>query len=105
MPSLPTRTVGRCDCVLPPAYIDEGCPDKALDQVRSILSSRPSDIEALGIGAMAAALAGDTLGSDAFVGALSAAQRLGGPSVVQRSDSLTSVSSDLDVVVPPDLPR
>ncbi len=82
------------------AYIDEGCPDKALEQVRSVLSSRPSDIEALGIGAMAAALAGDNLGSDAFVGALSAAQRIGGPSVVQRNDSLTSVSSSLDVVVP-----
>ena len=82
------------------AYIDEGCPDQALEQVRCVLSSRPSDVEALGIGAMAAALAGDPLGSDAFVGALSVAQRVGGPSVVQRSDSLASVSSDLDVVVP-----
>lgn len=82
------------------AYIDEGRPDNALEQVRCVLSSRPSDIEALGIGAMAAALAGDTLGSDAFAGALAAAQRNGLASVPAVSDSLTSVSNGIDVVVP-----
>jgi SpoVK/Ycf46/Vps4 family AAA+-type ATPase len=57
------------------ACIDEGHPDLALVQVRTILTSRPGDVEALGIGAMAAALSGDTLSSDAFAGALILAQR------------------------------
>ena len=82
------------------AYIDVGHPVAALEQVRCVLASRPSDVEALGIGAMAAALAGDVLGSDAFAGALAVAQRTGLATGAPISDSLSSVSNGIDVVVP-----
>ena len=80
------------------AYLDEGHPERALAQVRCVLVSRPGDIEALGIGAMAAALAGDASGSDAFAGALAAAQRAGAGAAV--NDSLSAVAPGIDVVVP-----
>ncbi len=83
------------------AYIDEGHPDLALLQVRCVLTSRAGDVEALGIGAMAAALAGDKLGSDAFAGALALAQRSSPVGTERgRSDSLTPAVSGVEVVVP-----
>jgi transitional endoplasmic reticulum ATPase len=56
------------------ALLDSGDATEAMTHIRFVLDAHPSDIEALGIGAMAAALSGDQMASDAYAGALRMAQ-------------------------------
>ena len=55
------------------ALLQGGRPDEALRQVRDLLRIGAGDVEALGIGAMAADLIGDASAGAAFAGALRAA--------------------------------
>jgi SpoVK/Ycf46/Vps4 family AAA+-type ATPase len=56
------------------ALLDSGDATAAMTHIRFVLDAHPSDIEALGIGAMASALSGDQMASDAYAGALRMAQ-------------------------------
>ena len=55
------------------ALVQGGRPDEALRHVRELLRMGAGDVEALGIGAMAADLVGDGAAAEAFAGALRAA--------------------------------
>jgi transitional endoplasmic reticulum ATPase len=56
------------------ALLNSGNATEAMTHIRFVLDGHPSDIEALGIGAMASALSGDQMASDAYAGALRMAQ-------------------------------
>lgn len=81
------------------ALLQGGRPDAALREVRELLRVGAGDVEALGIGAMAADLVGDTSAAEAFAGALRAATHpSAGPALRNRGVDLTvPLVSFLDV--------
>lgn len=90
----PTRRSLRL--ALASALLDSGDPSGSLEQVRVILQARPADHEALGLGAMAAALCGDALAADTFAGALRTAQ--GRPASVD--DNLADRAFEIALTIP-----
>jgi SpoVK/Ycf46/Vps4 family AAA+-type ATPase len=77
------------------ALLESGDSESALQQVKLVLASHPTDTQALGLGAMAAGLSGDLLAADAYSGAL---RKVQADTPVNDEDDLNR--PETDVVIP-----